>query len=220
MDSEKPRVIVAVAQHWLVGDVPSKGVRIQDVLTDGATEFVRLENVHVCRYAQPESCLMKLPEVVVPKSKIEFVVIPETRHEAPVKRRDNYTVRATTDVVVVLGKHCIQGELHLPNSSNDSVYTLTRQVGRFFPITRASVSGEGGEHLNAPVIFANRDYVDGFYLGEPSDVTFERAETRQSSQPEESDSQEEHLLKLIENVKGALSESDTSSVGNLNSPPR
>ena len=220
MDSQKPRVIAAVSQHWLVGDVPSKGVRIQDILKDGATEFIRLENVQVCPYAQPESCLMNLPEAVVPKSKIEFVVIPETRHEAPEKRRDNYTVRATTGVVVVLGRYFIQGELHLPNLTSDSVYTLTRLVGRFFPITRASASGEGGEHLNAPVVFANKDFVDGFYLGNPSHVESESAEARLSSQPEEIDTQEDHLLKLIENVKGVLAEGDADSIDNVNSPPR
>ena len=78
--------MVGVSGHWLVGAMRSTGTRIQDVLKDAATDFVHLIDVQVCRYSERESCLTTLAEVLVPKSKIEIVVMFADRHEAPTKR--------------------------------------------------------------------------------------------------------------------------------------
>ncbi|MFQ5730726.1 MAG: hypothetical protein ACE5KM_02105 [Planctomycetaceae bacterium] len=162
----KTRVIVAVSDYWLVGAVSTTGVRVQDVLKDGNTEFLRVDDVQVRSNLDRESSLADLPEVVVPKCRIEFVAILESRHEAPTKRRNYYTAKDTSDVFLILGKYRIQGEFHLPSSSKDSLYALTF-VDTFIPVTQAGIHGVG-PRLIVPVLFANKEFLNGFHLGKPA----------------------------------------------------
>ena len=204
--------MAAVSGHWLVGAVLSAGTRIQDVLNDGNTDFVDLMDVQVCGIAQPDSCLASLSKVLIPKCRIEFVVLLANRHEAPKKRWNNLTVRATTNVFTIVSKYRIQGELNLPTSSDDPLSILTHRLGRFFPITQASLSGPGVKQLSVPVLLANRDYVNCFHVGEPASVESTSVETATvSPQPEESDSREENLVELLESFRSLLGEGEADS---------
>jgi len=221
MQSNEPRVMAAVSGHWLVGAMLSAGTRIQDVLNDGSTDFVHLMDVQVCGIAQPESCLATLSKVLIPKCKIQLVILPADRHEAPKKRWNNLTVRATTNVFTIVSKYRIQGELNLPTSSDDPLSTLTHQLGRFFPITQASLSGPGVKELSVPVLLANRDFVNCFHVGKPANVASATGVTATaSSRPEESDSREENLMEMLESFRSLLGEGETVSGTDLkaNSP--
>jgi len=211
--------MVGVSGHWLVGAMLSTGTRIQDVLKDGATDFVHLVDVQVCPYAERESCLATLSEVVVPKCKIEIVVVFADRHEAPTKRRNNLVVRETTNVFAIVSKYYIQGELHLPTSPHDSLSTLNHHLGRFFPITRASMSGPGEKQLSVPFLLANKDFVNCFHVAECANVKSASLETATvSPRPEASDLREESLEQLVESLNGLLREADSQTDSKVDSP--
>ena len=163
MGSQQLRVMVATSSYWLVGNMPSTGVRIQDVLKDGGTDFVMLSDVQVHQHVE-RKCLTTLSDVVVPKCKIGIMVVPSDQHEAPVKRWNNFTAKAAVKVFTIVSEYCIQGELQLPTPSDDSLYTLTDKLGRFFAISRASISGPGAKQLNVPLLFANKEFVNCFHL--------------------------------------------------------
>ena len=159
-------ITTAISGHWLVGHLLVEGTRIQDVLNDAGTDFLRLFDVEVYAPAKREY-VTKLPDVIVPKCKLEFVVLPTNEHEAPEKRWNNRAARAVFKTFVTV-EHCyISGHLHLPSKPADLQYTLLHQLGRFFAITEAtlSFSGHGGAQLGVPLLFVNRDFVSCFHVG-------------------------------------------------------
>jgi hypothetical protein len=159
-------ITAAISGHWLVGHLPLDGTRIQDALNDARTDFLRLFDVEVHAPAKREY-ITKLPDVIVPKCKLEFVVIPTGEHEAPEKRWNNRAARAVFKAFAIVG-HCdISGHLHLPSKPNDFQYTLLHQLGRFFALTEASFSfsGHGGTELSVPLLFVNRDFVSCLHVG-------------------------------------------------------
>jgi len=166
---DETKVMVAVAEHWLVGSIPCYGNRIQDILKDESTNLLRLSDVQICQDADLTRPLISLPHVIVPKQNIELMVLPEGKHEAPVKRWNNLAVRATTNVFAIMSRYCVRGELQLPESPSDTARVLTHQLGTFFPITQASIVGAGIK-LTAPVLFANKRLVHCLYVGDAANV--------------------------------------------------
>jgi hypothetical protein len=73
--------------------------------------------------------------------------------------------------MVVLGRYCIHGRVHLPASHYENqVYTFTTQLGRFFPVTHATLTHYDSAQnvLDVPVVLINKDHVSGFHLGQPA----------------------------------------------------
>ena len=180
MSSDATRVIAVVSRHWLVGAIPSNGIRIQDVLNKESTEFVRLTDVQVCREADRRWCLTTLPEAMAPKRNIELMILPEDSHEAPVKRWNNFAVKATVNVFAIVSGYCVQGELQLPPSTIDRLHALTNQLGSFFPVTDAAVIGPGTTRTSAPVVFVNKRFLSCLHVGDPANVESGPAELESS----------------------------------------
>jgi hypothetical protein len=159
-------ITAAVSGHWLVGHLPLSGTRIQEALNDAGTDYLRLFDVEVHAPAKRE-CITKLPDVIVPKCKLEFVVIPTSEHEAPEKRWNNRAARAVFKTSLTVGNCYISGHLHLPSKPANFHFTLLQQLGRYFPLTEASFSfsGHGGTQLSVPLLFVNRDFVSCLHIG-------------------------------------------------------
>jgi hypothetical protein len=112
-----------------------------------------------------QRCFARLPEIIVPKCKMEFVAVPSRQHEAPDQRLARYASRDVFTAFVVLGRYCVSGELHLPRLSGNALHTLTHQLGRFFPLTEAKIDGRDIQQLGFPLLIANKDFVSGFHIG-------------------------------------------------------
>jgi hypothetical protein len=194
-------VIAVVSEHWLVGVLPLTGARIRDVLRDGNTDFVHVHNVSVYQNGESESRVAILPQALVPKEKIQLVIIPKSRHEAPVRRYNNLAKSATANVFLMVGGYSVQGELHLPTLSKNMLHTFTSGIGEFFAITQARVEGFG-KRLSAPVVLANKGLVGCFSLGELGNTENTSVGVPQSRQPREVDSAENNLLEQLEEVLG------------------
>ncbi len=165
MSTQQHPAVVATSSHWLVGNILCHGMRIQDVLMDPNTDAARLTDVKICGYAGVE-CLKTAPHAVVPKKKIELLLIPSSQHEAPMRRLYKYTQKRSYRAFVVVGEYCVEGAISLPSPPKDPVHTLAHQIDRFFPVTQASISTIGGEPFDSPILLANKEYVTCFHVGE------------------------------------------------------
>ena len=168
-------VIIVTSDYWLVGTVPSTDRRIQDVLRDEGSDYVCLHDVQVCSTARQHAHVATLSQSLTPKSQIELVILPASKHEAPTKRLNNLSPRECSHVFATIGPYRVEGMLHLPSLSNNPTYTLSNQIGRFFAVTEATLKPGGPKPLTVPVLFVNRDRLGCFSLGEPAAAPSETA---------------------------------------------
>lgn len=218
MSQENTQVIASVSEHWLLGSLPLAGTRIQDALNDSSTEFVQLSDVEVYRRAKCQ-CVASLTEAVVPKCNIEFVVVPSNQHEAPVKRWNNLAARTVLKAFAIVNDCCISGELHLSTEPRDDRYTFSHQIGNFFALTGASLSltGPGVEPLRIPLVFANKDFVNCFHIGEPAKLRSQELGRQTSAQPGVGNQEEQSLAELVKNLHGLLDEAGVDTESKVNS---
>ena len=163
MSANLSQVILGVSDHWLVGHLPLEDERIQDRLNDNRSDFVSLSKAEV-HLSGERPCISQLPEIVVAKSKIEFVAVPSRQHEAPDERLVKYASKDVFNTQALLSRYYIAGECHLPSFSGDAVHTLAHQLARFFPITEAALSGRGIKQIRFPLLIANKDFVGCFHV--------------------------------------------------------
>jgi hypothetical protein len=158
-------ITIGVGTHVLHGTLPLGGERIQDRLNDGTAGTLQLLEVDVRSHLQQRP-VSHLALALVPKSRIEYVLPDSGRHEAPIKRWNNRTRKAQHSAIAVLERCCIEGDVHLPGGLLGTHYTYTRELPNFFALTNARIRILGGEAIEAPLVFANRDYVSCLQIGE------------------------------------------------------
>ncbi len=219
MDSDKLRVMVATSSYWLVGDTATKGLRIQDVLKDGSTDYLTMFDVQVYRHPIRE-CITNLSDLTLPKNKIEIVVVSLDQHEAPTKRWNNFTAKAAFETFAVVGNYCIQGKLQLSTAPSDSMQALTQYVESFFAITQATLSCPGMKQIHVPLLIANKKYVSCFHVGEFTDAKNSELERQSSTQPKETDVEENSMAQLLEELDGMRNEVDVSDPLSFDSAAR
>jgi hypothetical protein len=180
MLSDATRVIAASSPYWIVGSIWLNEKRIQDILNDANTSFARFNDAQIYADADRTSCVAALPYAMVPKDRIELVILPEARHEAPIKRWNNFNVRTTAKVSAVVSRYFIEGELQLPPSTLDVMHVLTQQLGSFFPIVGASIVAADSKRMSVPVVFANKRFLSCFNADDPANAEDGAAELESS----------------------------------------
>jgi hypothetical protein len=158
-------ITIGAGAHVLHGNLPLVGGRIQERLNDERYGTLQLLDVDVRSHLQQRS-VAQLASALVPKSRMEYVLVNSGRHEAPLKRWNNRTPKAQHSAIAVLERCCIEGDVHLPGGLLDAYYTYTRQLPDFFALTNARVRILGGEPIEVPLVFANREYVNCLQIGE------------------------------------------------------
>jgi hypothetical protein len=126
------------------------------------------------------TCIAALPQAMIPKDRIQLVILPETKHEAPVNRWNNFSARTTANISAIVGGFYVEGELQLPLSTIDVVHAFTQQLGTFFPITRASIIAADKKCLAVPVLFANKRFLNCFSAEDAAKVENDTAELESS----------------------------------------
>jgi hypothetical protein len=208
MPKETTRIIASVSEHWLIGSLPLAGGRIQEVLNDANTEFLQLSKVSIYHRAKCQH-VVDLNEVTVPKKHIELIVVPSDEHEAPVKRWNNLSDRIVTNAFAIVNDCSMSGELHLPTNPSDARYTLLHQVGDFVALTGASLSlaGPVAKPVRVSLLFANKDYIKCFHVGQASKNTPTESVRRTLAQQRVSHLEEESALDLVESLYDLIDES-------------
>ncbi len=211
MSNNPVPVILIVSEHSLVGTMTTKELRAQDIFNDGNTDYICLHDVQIYRHVERATCVTTVPNVVVVKENVELVVLPGSKHEAPTKRYNTFVQKETFHVFLTVPGYAVQGELHLPTSRYDSLYTLTHAIGKFFPITQARVSGAGGKVLVAPVVLANRSLVSCFYVGESVPTVRNVIEGSELPLRQEDPVVEDGLMRQTMDSKESLHAADTQA---------
>ena len=165
MLSQGRPVAVVAGEHLLVGRVPTRDRRLLDVLNDGQTDFVHIYDVRLFRKTD-NACTAVLRECVVPKGKVDLVLILDQEHEARDKRMNYFIGKGKTPVLLAVSGYEVRGMLHL-NRPENSLWALTHQLVHFFAVTEATVSQVvcDAEMLDVSVVIANKDSLALFSLG-------------------------------------------------------
>lgn len=158
-------ITIGAAAHVLHGTLPLRGDRIQERLNDDTSDTLQLFDVDVRSHLQQRS-VVHLGSALVPKSRVEYVLVDSGRHEAPIKRWNNRTRKAQHSAIAVLSSCVIEGEMHLPGVLLDTHYTYTRELPNFFALTHARVRILGAEAVEVPLVFANLEMVSCLQIGE------------------------------------------------------
>jgi hypothetical protein len=161
-------LILVVESHWLVGKMRrAPDQRVLDLLTESTSAYVNLEDVRVFSSFDRKNCLKTLPAMVVPKDRLQMVIIPTDRFEIPRKQRIHKMVKKIQlESSAIAAGYLVQGTLHLNSSANDAQHLLSDLLGRFFPITAATINGPGGEPIKAATVLANKDFVSSVSCGD------------------------------------------------------
>lgn len=214
MSSTSTRITIAVSDYWILGTMPLENSRIQDVLSDPSTNFVQLCDAEIHKLTDCD-CVARLPNVYLPKDKIEFILKATDVHEAPDKRWNNRKLKQRYGAFAIVGDHCAYGYLHLDSRPSDARYVLSHQLGNFFPLTDATVrfGGRGARQLNVPLLFANTEYLNCFDVGDHINV--EKLATRKAAP--KSQIEDKNLAGLLKTVQALLNESRSATEANSRS---
>ncbi len=207
MSSTSTRITVAVSDYWILGTLPLENTRIQDLLNDSSTAFLQLHDVEVHKLANCD-CIATLSNLVVPKNKLEFILVPSDKHEAPDKRWNNRKSKQGYTAFTILSQYSVFGTLHLDTEPTDSRYVLTHQLGSFFALTDACVhrGGRGVKQLHVPLLLANTDFVNCFEVGNHIKVKGS-PDGQASSQSQVDTAEEKSLTGLLDKVHSLLDDS-------------
>ena len=134
-------IILVAGQHSYSGLLDNRGLRVLDILNDPGTEFLHLTKVAVHRKFF-ETDVKHLGEVTLPKVGVDFVLLEQGKHEAPLRRQNARVEKRSYSAFAVLGDYEIQGTLML-SGSPDPVRALSRELSTFFPMTHAKLSVRG-----------------------------------------------------------------------------
>lgn len=167
MALQKLPAIFITDEHLLIGEVPTRGLRLLEMLIDPNSEYVQLNDVHVARRESKANRLTTLKEVVIRKELLRLAVLGGGRHEAPETRRFAFVDKQNYPTFVLVSGYEIEGRLQLRGAA-DPVSAMTHELKSFIPITHAKIghAGGNGEPLTASVVLCNRDYISVFHIGE------------------------------------------------------
>jgi hypothetical protein len=141
--------------------------RVLDLLTESTSDFVNLDDVKVFSSFDRKNCLTTLPAMVVPKNRLQMVIIPTDRFEVSRKHRiHKIAKKIQLETTTIVAGNLVQGTLHLKNSANNAQHILSDLLGHFFAITTATIHVPGSELVKAATVLANKDFVSTISCGE------------------------------------------------------
>lgn len=178
MNTEDAQAIIMTSNHWMVCTIPLRGARVLDLLNDGGSDFLDISDVKLYPNLDRGQRIAAFPEALIPKDQLSLVAIMSEKHEVrDLNRLQKIVDKKITHAVVVVSGYAIQGQMHLTTRADDRAYTFNTGLGRFFPITHATVHRSVGQPLVSQVVFVNKSQVASFYAGETAPQTDQKANT-------------------------------------------
>jgi hypothetical protein len=167
MAIEKIPAIFITAEHLIIGQAPTRGSRLLEMLTAPNSQYVQLDDVHVARRESKASRLRTLPHVVLRKQALLLAVLGGGRHESPERRRFAFVGKRNYPAFLIVSGYEIEGRLQLKGTP-DPTLAISQELKSFIPITHAAIShaGGNGEPLTASVVLCNRDHISALHIGE------------------------------------------------------
>jgi hypothetical protein len=158
-------VFIATAQHLLFGHVHTGGNRLQEVLNNSSTDFLKLRNVSVFRGAT--TSVRTAQTMTIAKQHIAFATITGDRYEAPEKRQYAFADKKHCTCFIVVQGYELEGIVNLKGSV-DPIIALRSELSDFFPIAEPKI-GNIGTHQNVPatVAMVNKSMVSVIEIASP-----------------------------------------------------
>jgi hypothetical protein len=170
-NSQETEVFVATAAHLLFGKLQTSGSRVQEILNDSSTDFLRLRDATVFRGASV--AVRPAPLVVLAKHEVVFVALSGTKYEAPGKRAYAFADKKHCTCFVLASNYEIEGTLSLKGSA-DPVVALNSELSDFFPIADPKIGNIGDQKsVPAAVALVNKSMISAIEVAvsQPSGLT-------------------------------------------------
>jgi hypothetical protein len=161
-------VLFIAGDHAVAGAMEHNSSRVLDMLNSAGTEFLRIKEASVFRGLSGEP-IDRFPEVTLPKSAVDCVILTEDRHEAPLLRNYSLVEKRSHPVLVVVAGYELRGEVMFGRAA-DPLSLLNSGASTFFPIVSASVSSPAGNApaVSAKVAIVNKAKVLLLQIGDPT----------------------------------------------------
>ncbi|MEZ4863377.1 MAG: hypothetical protein R3C14_18815 [Caldilineaceae bacterium] len=159
-------VTMLTASHRFQGEIRTGGQRLQEVLNNSLSDFVHVDATQIFTLIDQETELRATSMTTVQKSQLQLVLIDEQKHEAPTKRNNYHVQKNFYEVFCVVGNYEVQGYIHLPRYTRDTIAILVRDIKLFFPLTEATIIYDVGKRstLNAGVVLVNKSALSLFQI--------------------------------------------------------
>jgi hypothetical protein len=159
-------VFVATAQHLMLGRVQTSGNRLQEVLNDSSTDFLRLKNASVFRGATTQ--VRAAGNLTIAKQQIAFATITGDRYEAPQKRAYAFADKKHCNCFIVVLGFELEGTINLKGAI-DPVVALRSELPEFFPIAEPKIGNLGVQQpVPATVVLVNKAMVSVIEISSPA----------------------------------------------------
>jgi len=158
-------VVLITSHHRYEGNLPSRGLRVADVLNDGSTDVVTLRDATAVGSGTRVQ-EVRFDEVVLKKSSV-LIVFPQGEYEAPRQRRNKYIEQDRYGAMVTLPGYVFSGVVQLPTKPVPSfLLSENSTLPDFMGMTNVSI--HSAMHDFAPsdsgVVIVRRGAVEGVQL--------------------------------------------------------
>jgi len=156
MAEDSVTLLFVVGQHSFAGSVEHHSTRILDVLNDAQSSLLRVRNAIVFPGFRGAP-VAEFAEATVQKASLDFVLLTDDRHEAPLRRKFSLIDKQPHPTFVLLPDHEIRGTALLERSI-DPELLLNHRASAFFPIVNATIARPNSDDhpLTAHVAFINK----------------------------------------------------------------
>lgn len=158
-------VVAITATHLFEGTIRVTQ-RLQDVVNDTSSDFVRLDDVSVVRLGEPDVTLYETAKMSIAKRALVAVLITTEQHEAPSQRVASHSMRSPQRVFITAAGLEIDGSVHLGSRYDDPTEALSLELRHFFAVTDARVlfPAVDEEPVHTPVVLVNRSLLTALAL--------------------------------------------------------
>jgi hypothetical protein len=161
-------VFVATQQHLVLGRVQTSGNRLQEVLNDASTDFLRLKDASIFRGATIP--VRAAGTVTIAKQQIAFATIKSDRYEAPEKRAYAFADKKHCNCFVIVHGFELDGTMNLKGPA-DPIPALRSELPAFFPIADPKIGNLGvPQPVPATVALVNKSMVSVIEISSPAAI--------------------------------------------------
>jgi hypothetical protein len=168
MDQLHTSVMLTTSSHRMVGRIVNAGQRLHDIINNKLSTCLNVYDVALFRPTGDGTPIAQLPEVTLPKERLNLILLHEQVHEAPTSRLFSFVQKNVYQTFLTVPGYEVQGRLHITTLQKPETF-LTDALTSFLPITQASVTHvtDASQSWTVSVVFVRRFSIELFHLGEP-----------------------------------------------------
>jgi hypothetical protein len=167
-NSQETEVFVATAEHLLFGKLQTGGNRVQEVLNDINSSFLRLRDATVFRGASVP--IRPAPLLLLSKQQIVFAALSGSRYEAPEKRRYAFADKKHCTCFLIASGYEIEGTVSLKGAV-DPIIALNSELCDFFPVAEPKIGNIGSkQQVPATVVLVSKAMISAIEILSPEPI--------------------------------------------------